>query len=119
GGEYDRGLALLREAEPLARALDDRVRLAWVLARLARVLRQRAEFAGALAAGQEALALATVRGDLAQQVNASYSLGQAYYAIGDYGRAAELFRRNVEALEPGTVRPAPLLIHSRAYLALA
>jgi len=55
--------------------------------------------------GQEALALATARGDLVLQVEATFYLGQAYWAIGDYGRASELFRRNVEALEPGTMRP--------------
>ena len=38
-GEYGRRLALLGEAEALARALDDRARLGRVLARMARVLR--------------------------------------------------------------------------------
>jgi predicted ATPase len=104
-GEYERGLALLREDEALTRAHDDQARLALVLARLTGLLRQRAEFAGAIAAGQEALALATARGDLVLQVEATFYLGQAYWSIGDYGRASELFRRNVEALEPGTMRP--------------
>jgi tetratricopeptide (TPR) repeat protein len=40
----------------------------------------------------------------------------AYWPIGDYGRAAELFRRNVAALEPGTGH-YPYLITSRALLA--
>ena len=71
-GEYGRELALLREAEALARARDDRAQLARVLARLANVFRRVGDHAGALAAGQQALALATERGDLALQATASY-----------------------------------------------
>jgi class 3 adenylate cyclase/tetratricopeptide (TPR) repeat protein len=117
-GEYGRELAVLREAEALARACDDRARLVRVLARLANVFRQRDDHAGALAVGQQALALATGLGDLALQAAASFSLGQVYSSIGDYGRAAELFRRNVEAQDPGTGRPDGQ-IHSLAWLARA
>ena len=60
-GEYEKGLTLLREAEALARAHDDQARLPRVLAWVSYMLRWRAEFAGALAAAQEALALATAR----------------------------------------------------------
>ena len=43
-----------------------------------------------------------------------------YYSIGDYGRAAELFRQNVEALKAGTGRPdRPSQISSLAWLAYA
>src|SRR5262249_7208196 len=66
-GEYERSLALLREAEALTRACDDRARLAQVLAHLTQVLRMRGDYASALAAGQQALALATGLGDLALQ----------------------------------------------------
>jgi hypothetical protein len=38
-GEFGRNLALLGKAEALARALDDRTRLGWVLAQMATVLR--------------------------------------------------------------------------------
>src|SRR5215471_11616540 len=38
-GEYGRRLALLREAEALARTLDDRARLGWVLVSMAIVIR--------------------------------------------------------------------------------
>ena len=45
-------------------------------------------------------------------------LGQAYYAIGDFGRAAELLRRNVEAADRASGRPSTdLRIQSRAWLA--
>jgi tetratricopeptide (TPR) repeat protein len=100
--EHGQELVLLREAEALARACDDRARLAAVLARLANVFRARGDHAGALAAGQQALAHATDCGDLALQATASDFLGRVYLAVGDYGRAAELFRRNVAAREPST-----------------
>ncbi len=71
-----------------------------------------------MAAGQQALALAAALGDSALQVQASHRLGQAYYAIGDFGRAAELLRRNVEAADRESGTPSTdLLIESRAWLA--
>ena len=47
-----------------------------------------------------------------------YHLGQAYYAIGDFGRAAELLRRNVEAADRESGTPSTdVRIESRAWLA--
>ena len=117
-GEYGRYLALLGEAEALARAFDDRARLAWVLARMAQVLRTTGDLDSAMAAGQQALELAVELGESALQVQASQHLGEAYYIIGDFGRAAELLRQNVEAAdrESGTPRTV-LRIRSRAWLA--
>jgi tetratricopeptide (TPR) repeat protein len=73
---------------------------------------------GAMAAGRQALALAAALGESALQAQASHHLGQAYQAIGDFRRAAELLRRNVEA---GGREPGPLStdvrIESRAWLA--
>ena len=57
-GEHGRPVALLGEAEALARAFDDRGRLVQVLARMATVLRITGDPDGAIAAGQQALALA-------------------------------------------------------------
>ena len=117
-GEYGRRLALLGEAEALARALDDRARLGRVLARMASVLRMTGDPDGAMAAGQQALELAAALGDSALQVQASYRLGQVYYAIGDFGRAAELLRRNVEAADRESGTPSTdVRIQSRAWLA--
>jgi predicted ATPase len=48
---------------------------------------------------QQALELATELGDSALQEQASLRLGQAYYAIGDFDRAAELLRWNVETAD--------------------
>ena len=98
-GEYGRCLALLGEAESLARALDDRAQLGWVLAQMGQTRRITGDLDGAIAAGQQALALAVELGESALQVRTSYSLGLACQAVGDFGRAADLLRRNVEAAD--------------------
>jgi class 3 adenylate cyclase/tetratricopeptide (TPR) repeat protein len=118
-GEYGRCLTLLGEAETLARALDDRARLGQILADVAGERMETGDHDGAIAAGQQALALAAELGESALQVRASYTLGRAYRAIGDFGRSAELTRQNVEAAdqESGTPR-TELQIRSRASLAL-
>ncbi|MGH8066841.1 MAG: hypothetical protein ACRERE_16710, partial [Candidatus Entotheonellia bacterium] len=97
---------------------DDRARLGRVLASMARVLRQTGDSNGAMVAGQQALALAVELGENALQVEASVYLGQAYSVIGDFGRAAELLRWNVEAADRGSGTPSTALrIWSQAWLA--
>jgi tetratricopeptide (TPR) repeat protein len=119
-GEYGQRRALLGEAEALARALDDQARLVQVLARMAQVLRQTGEPNGAMAAGQQARALAAALGDSALQAQASYYLGQAYFAIGDFGRAADLLRWSVAAVNPESGRfSTDVRIQSQAWLAWA
>ena len=116
-GELARALMLAGEAEALARTLDDRVRLGRVLTLMTDAYRLGEDLAGALAAGQQALALADELGDRALQMTASQRLGAAYCISGDYGRAATLLRRNVEVLEPGTPDSYGYGITSRAWLA--
>ncbi len=117
-GEYGRRLALLGEAEALARALDDRARLGRVLARMAQVLRQTGDPNGAVAAGQQARELSAALGDSALQAQASYYLGQAYAAIGAFGRAAELLRWSVQAADRESGMPSTVVwIQSQAWLA--
>jgi tetratricopeptide (TPR) repeat protein len=98
-GEHGRRLALLGEAEVLARALDDRARRGQVLAEMAQAFRIAGDLDGAIAAGQQALDLAAELDNSALQVRVSYFLGQVYSDIGDFSRAAELLRRNVEAAD--------------------
>ena len=93
------------EAETLARGLDDRIRLGRVLALRARVLRQMGDNDGALAAGHQARELAAALGHQALQVHASYYLGQAYDALGDFDRAAALQRRNKKKADRELARP--------------
>jgi tetratricopeptide (TPR) repeat protein len=117
-GENARRLALLGEAEVLARELDDRARLGWVLARRTNVLWQMGDHDGAVAAGQQALDLAAALGESTLQMQAAYFLGLAYWAVGDFCQAAELLRRNVEAAdrESGT-SSTEWRLRSRAWLA--
>src|SRR4029453_8421179 len=67
----------------------------------------------------QALELAVELGNSALQGHASFLLGTVYYASGDFGRAAELQRRNVEAggRESGAPGTTNLLIRSQARLA--
>jgi class 3 adenylate cyclase/tetratricopeptide (TPR) repeat protein len=119
-GEHRRRLDLLREAEALARALDDRARLVQVLARMAQLLRTMVDYDGAIAAGWEALELAGALGVSALQVQVTHRLGQVYYAIGDFRRAAELLRQTVEAADRKSGTPSTVLrfqMESRAWLA--
>ena len=61
---------------------------------------------GAMAAGQQACDLAAELGDSVLQMQASNTLGQAYWAIGDFGRTAELLRRSVEAADRESGTPS-------------
>jgi tetratricopeptide (TPR) repeat protein len=117
-GEYRQGLALLGEAETLTRGLDDRAWLGRVLSRMALVRWITGDPAGALAASRQALDLAIAFGDRALQVEATHRLGLVYSTIGDFGRAIELFRRNVEAADvPSGTRSINVRLLSQAYLA--
>jgi predicted ATPase/class 3 adenylate cyclase/DNA-binding winged helix-turn-helix (wHTH) protein len=106
-GAHQRSLAVLGEAEARARQLGDRARLGWVLSRMVTVRRILGDIDGAMEAGRQALGLAAMLGDPALHVHASYRLGQTYAVVGDYCRAAEVLRGNVEALArstPGDMR---------------
>jgi tetratricopeptide (TPR) repeat protein len=117
-GEYGRLLALLGEAESLARALNDRARLGHVLSAMSRILRLTGDTDGAIVAGRQAIELAAALGDSTLQVQVSLHLGQAYCIIGDFGRAAELLRQNVEAADRESGRSSTDAgIESRAWLA--
>jgi tetratricopeptide (TPR) repeat protein len=117
-GMHRRHLALLGEAEALARALDDRVRLGQALAGMVGVLRLTGDHDGAMVAGRQAIALAVEIGDSALQVQASHRLGQVYETIGDFGRAAELMRQAVEAVDREAGRPGiDMRLRSQAWLA--
>ena len=105
-GAYVRSLTLLSEAEALARALDDRIRLGRVLAWMAGILRVTGDSDGAITVGRQALELAAEFGESALQEQAALHLGQLYYAIGDFGRAAELLQWSVEAADRGAGAPS-------------
>jgi tetratricopeptide (TPR) repeat protein len=97
-GEYGQILHHLREAETLARVLDDRQRLVRVSVSLTEYFRQMSDHDHALETGQRALASATTLGDVGLQVIAHYYLGLIYYDLGDYRRAVDCLGWNVAAL---------------------
>ena len=117
-GEHGRRLVLLGEAEALARGLDNRARLGWVLASMALALMITGDPDGAMAASRQALDLAVALGDGALQARASLYLGLVYWYIGDFGQAAELLRRNVETADRESGTPSTdVRIQSQACLA--
>jgi tetratricopeptide (TPR) repeat protein len=117
-GEHRRRGALLREAEALARVLADRARLGRVLSEMSSALWQTGDPDGAIAVGRQALELAVELGESALQMQAAHFLGEVYHTIGNFGRAAELLRQNVETAgrESGTPGMAWRL-RSQAWLA--
>ena len=117
-GEHQKSLDLLREAEALAGQLDDSTRMGRVLGVMSYVRRELGDLDGAMAAGQQALTIAAGLRDPVQKADASYRLAQAMNTMGDFNRAAELLRENVEALSlDGPGRSRGLAIDSRAWLA--
>jgi class 3 adenylate cyclase/tetratricopeptide (TPR) repeat protein len=99
-GDYRRILALLRETESLAVALNDPRRLGQVC----RFLSQHFSLImglhdQAIASAQRALALATTDGEVVLQALASQFLGQAYQAQGDYRRAIACLGQIVASIE--------------------
>jgi class 3 adenylate cyclase/tetratricopeptide (TPR) repeat protein len=121
-GDLRRILECLREAESLAEALDDPRRLGQASFFLSRHFYFMGMADQAIAAGQSALALTTVSGEVVLQALAHQSLGVARRAQGDYRRAIDCFGQTVAFFE-GARRherfgelflPAVL---SRAYLA--
>ena len=75
-GDFGRILALLRETEALAEALDDSRRLAQVSLFLSTQCRYMGTYDQAIAAAQRALALATTSGDVVLQALANQRLAQ-------------------------------------------
>jgi tetratricopeptide (TPR) repeat protein len=119
-GQYQRSVALLDEAEALARQLDDRVPMRRVLELMSWAHRDMGDLDGAIVAARQALEIASTLGDHVGQASASYRLAHALFHAGDPSRAADLLRGNVEALALGTPDPDGFLssVNSRAWLGL-
>jgi len=120
-GDPERILALLREAEGLARTLDDPRRLARIFSFMTQYFRLMGHLDLAVESAERALGLADRLRDGALWIVASTYLGAAHDARGDYRKAADILRKSVEAL-PGTalgqdVRVAGLVpVFARIYL---
>jgi class 3 adenylate cyclase len=98
-GERERVLAYLNEAEPLAEALRDRRRLGRVLAFMANAFLMVGDAPRALTASRRALASGADLGDIGLEAIASFCLGEAYHALGEYGQAIEVLRGNLQLLQ--------------------
>jgi tetratricopeptide (TPR) repeat protein len=122
-GDFRRILAVLREAEALAVALDNPHRLGQVSLNLSNHFYMMAAYDQASAAAQRTLALATANGANVLQARANQFLGVAYQAQGDYRRAIDCFGQTMAALDEaqhherfGEVFPPAVV--SRAWLTM-
>jgi tetratricopeptide (TPR) repeat protein len=98
-GDERRILAYLREAESLATALDDPMRLGQVSRFLSTHFYLIGAYDQAITSAQCALTLATAGGDVVLHALANLRLGLAYLAQGDYRQAIDCFRQTVAALD--------------------
>jgi class 3 adenylate cyclase/tetratricopeptide (TPR) repeat protein len=121
-GNFRRMLAYLREAEPLAAALDDPRRLGQLSVFLSVHFSLMGAYDQAIASAQRALALATAGGEAILHALANQYLGFAYHNQGDYRRAIDCFGQTVSSLDGAqrhtrfgqAILPA---VNSRAWLA--
>jgi predicted ATPase len=98
-GEIERVHVYLQEAQTLAEALGDQLRLGWASTWLINSFLQVGEPDRALASGRRALAIATDLGEVGLAVAAQHILGLVYGGLGDYPRAVESYRKNVVSLQ--------------------
>ncbi len=98
-GEFERIFGYLREAEGLARTLDDQRRLGQLSVYLCQHLWMTGHPTEALTFGQNAQALAESLGDVPLQVTGNLYLGVACLGTGDYRRAEDLLRKVLPWLE--------------------
>ena len=98
-GDAGRILAVLREAEALAEALDDHHRLGQVLLFLSQHFYHEGAYDQAIAAAQRVLAFATAGRDAVLHARANYYRGLAYEAQTAYRQAIDCFGEIVAALD--------------------
>src|SRR4030095_8618642 len=121
-GELERVHVCLQEAQTLAEALGDQLRLGWASAYLIQSFMQVGEPDRALATGLRALTIATDLGEVGLAVAAQNYLGQLYRTLGDYPRAVECYRKTVaylhgELLHERFGMSGVVSVQSRSYLA--
>src|SRR6266849_5628437 len=98
-GEFERIFRCLREAEGLARRLDDQRRLGQMSVHMCHNFYMTGHPTEALAFGQNALALAESLKDAPLQVTGSLYLGAGCLGTGDYRQAEELLRKVLQVLD--------------------
>jgi tetratricopeptide (TPR) repeat protein len=98
-GEFERIFGRLREAEGLARALDDQRRLWQMFVYMCLNLWMTGHPTEALGFGQSAPTIAESLGGVPLQVARNLYLGAAYLGTGDYRRAEDLLLQVLQWLE--------------------
>jgi tetratricopeptide (TPR) repeat protein len=106
-GRLRRLLDVLHEADPLARSLGDDHRRARIASRLSNCFWWLGDPQRGIAAGEDAVCLATACGDADGRLVASFHLGLSYHQRGDYARAAELNTEIVAALTGDRLYSSP------------
>jgi predicted ATPase/class 3 adenylate cyclase len=94
-GEFARMLAVAREAEPLAKGLEDSRREALVHCMASVALTQLGRSAEAIEHGIRAVAIAEALQDSMLQIAARHALGLPHSRIGAYRAAADFYQRDV------------------------
>jgi class 3 adenylate cyclase/tetratricopeptide (TPR) repeat protein len=103
-GEFGQIFEYLHEAETLAEGLGDQGRLARVYDFMSANFNVLGDHDRAVESGQRALAVAATLGIPRLQLATNFHLGAAYYSMGDYRRAIDVLRQNVESLEGELLR---------------
>jgi len=121
-GKLDRVSEILREAEALAQTLGDQRRLDRILVFLAGYFCMTGDPHRAIESAHRSLSIAATLEDPAIRAYAELALGWAYVTMGDYRRAAAIFRETIAAVEESVARDrsspqAASLIGSRNWLA--
>jgi class 3 adenylate cyclase/tetratricopeptide (TPR) repeat protein len=97
-GEFAQVLDHLHRARTLAERLGDQRRLGWVISYMSQYFRLMGAPDQAIELGERALAMARGLGDFALETATNSHLGPAYRSLGQYRRAADILRRNLDAL---------------------
>ena len=97
-GEFKRVLESLQRAAALAESSGDTRRHGKIFSYLAQSFRLRGDYAGAIEAGQKAIEIGRTFDDPGIQAPANFHLGQAFFHLGDHGRAAEYQSNNIKLL---------------------
>jgi predicted ATPase len=122
-GQFDRLIGYLREAEGLARMLDDQRRLGEISVHMCHNLWMTGHAAEALTFGRNAQAIAESLGDVPLQVTGNLHFGAACMWTGEYRRAEACILRVLQLLEddPGQEHMGLALFpaeRARTYLTL-
>jgi DNA-binding SARP family transcriptional activator/RecA/RadA recombinase len=116
-GQFDSIRRRLQEADGLARTLSDQRRLGWLSVYMSHFCRTAGQFQEARGFAETGQDLGEVLGDAGLTLGAGLDLGAACISLGEYRRAADLFRRIVQSLANQPSRPSSGHVGSHAVLA--